>query len=109
MMVDLTQDDINEFQNLVDAGNYTQFYFELYQAGSTISGLYIPGPTGQGIFGNYSHEYVREVIGRDLFESERAEISREIANGLLDALRATGSQGGTYRLLTDVEFLEKEI
>jgi hypothetical protein len=109
MMVDLTQSDIDSLQNLVNVGNYSQFYFELYQSGSTISGLYIPGPTGQGLFGNYSHEYVREVIGRDLFEQERATISLSIAEGLLEAIRATGQQGGTYRLLSDVEFLEEEI
>ena len=38
-MVDLTQSDIDSLQNLVNAGNYTQFYFELYQSGSTIAGL----------------------------------------------------------------------
>jgi hypothetical protein len=108
-MGELTQGDLDRFANLVNAGNYTQFYYELYQAGSAISGLYIPDPTGQGIFGNYSHEHVREAIGREIFDADRAVISNTIARGLLQSIQDTRDQQGTYRLLSDVEFLEAEI
>jgi len=56
MMTDLSQSTVDQLTGYVNTGNYTQFYATLYASESTISGLYIPGPTGQGIFGNYSHD-----------------------------------------------------
>lgn len=86
---EIDQSTFNELQSYVNAGNYTQFYTTLYQNGSTISGLYIPGPTGQGLFGNYSHEHVGGVIGTAEFEQERERISNTIATGLLESISAT--------------------
>lgn len=107
-MAELDQGDVNRLSGYVIEGNYTQFYYELYRSGSNISGLYIPGPTGQGVFGNYSHQHVISILGQEYFEANRENISRTIATHLLDAIIAT-KQGGSYRMLSDSEFLAAEI
>ena len=109
MGTEINQSTFDELQSYVSTGNYTQFYTTLYQNGSTISGLYIPGPTGQGVFGNYSHAHVGDVIGTVEFEQERERVSNTIATGLLESISATRDGSGNYQILTDVEFLQREI
>lgn len=74
-----------------------------------MAALYIPGPTGQGLFGNLSHNVVSDYIERMEFERRRPEISQTIAEGLLEKLRTTRTDNGEIRLLTDAELLEEEI
>ena len=100
---------VDELREYVANENFTGFYEALYRAGSNIAALYIPGPTGQGLFGGLSHEIITDVITEEAFRENQTEISRRIANGLLDEIESTVDELGRFRLLTDEEFLRAEV
>lgn len=80
---------VAELDQYVTAGDYTKFYEALHTAGSNIAALYIPGPTGQGIFGQLSHEITADALGYEAFEERRPQVSEAIARGLLDQIELT--------------------
>ena len=109
MPAQIDQQTFQELETLVNNRQYTEFYTRLHELGSNVAALYIPGPTGQGVFGSYSYNYVSEIMGEEGFQAARPIISEAIANDFIAGVRATRSPDGDYRLLTDIEFLQLEV
>ena len=61
--IQITAEQFAKLEKLQNNKQFTEFYLQQYNWGSTISGLYIPGPTGQGVFGSYSHNVTSDIVG----------------------------------------------
>ena len=82
---------------------YTKFYEALFSNGSTVSALYIPGPTGQGLFGGLSHnqvaDRVEDVRRQGFWNQWRPELRESLAHliGLI-MRRAGGDASAALRV-----------
>ena len=106
--IQISEQQFQELQQAYTSGNYTQYHFLKSQFGSTISKLYIPGPTGQGIFGSLSHLYTQDYIGSQEFLNRQTEISSRIIENDLTEIQ-NSRVGDSYYLPTVKRTLELEI
>lgn len=105
----ITETQFNNLQAHISRGSFTEFYYDLHSYGSAVAGLYIPGPTGIGIFGAYSHLVSSEVTSADFFQDNQFLISNTIATKLISLIQS-GLQGDdTYALPSIHRILEAEI
>lgn len=107
--IQISENDFQRLEQLQSTGNYTQFYLDQYNLGSTVSGLYIPGPTGQGVFGSLSHNTSSDVVGEANFLAGQLTVSETISSYIIDEIRNSRDSDGNYYLPTLHRVLEVEI
>lgn len=107
--VAISNDDFDRLISLQQSGDYTQFYFEQFQAGSTIAGLYLPGPTGQGLFGSFSHNAATDFVSENEFNQRQTEISDVISQRIIQDIENSFDRDGFYSLPTAQEVFAVEV
>jgi hypothetical protein len=106
--ITITETQFLQLKDAVSKEDYTRYHELKSQFGSSLSTLYIPGPTGQGLFGTLSHQYTKEHIGEKTFLEKQTEISKQIAGNELRFIEQT-RQGGAYSLPSITKTLQLEI
>ncbi|WP_436176016.1 hypothetical protein, partial [Mesorhizobium sp. LjNodule214] len=104
----ISPSEFNALKAAVAAGNYTLYHYLKAEYGSSLSALYVPGPTGQGVFGTLSHSFSEEAMGTEQFLSLQEAISHQIASNELSYIESTFVDG--YYYLPDIaETIKLEI
>lgn len=96
----ITQSEFLALQQAYQNNQYTQYHYLKSTYGSTLSTLYVPGPTGQGWFGSLSHSHSIQQLGAAVFYARQTEISHAILES--DFAFIAGTWDGTHYYMPDL-------